>query len=92
VPITVRIDFSKANKDPGNVIPGILEVTGGVYIAIGYDRGAPSYRYAIKSFTPLITEFNKSAIPDYHGTGGPSPTPSPAPSASPTPSPKPCQP
>jgi len=92
VPITVRIDFSKANKDPGNVIPGILEVTGGVYIAIGYDRGAPTYRYAIRSFTPLITEFNKSAIPDYHGTGGPSPTPTPAPSASPTPSPKPCQP
>ena len=69
IPITVRIDFSKANEEPGNVIPAILEVTGGVYVAIAYDRTGPTYHYAIKTFSPLITEFDKAAIPDYHGTG-----------------------
>jgi hypothetical protein len=68
VPITVHIDFTKATKDPGNVVPGVLEVTGNVYIAIGYDRTAPTYEYAITKFSPLITEFDKAAIPDYHGS------------------------
>ena len=102
VPITVRIDFTKATLDPGNVIPGILQVTGNVYIAIGYDRTSPTYDYAIKTFSPLMTEFDKTAIPDYHGTGGPQPTPTPTPkptatptpkpTATPTPSPRPCTP
>jgi len=98
VPITVRIDFSKATMDPGNVIPGILQVTGNVYIAIGYDRTSPTYDYAIKTYTPLMTEFNKDAIPGYHGSGGggtPTPTPKgtptlpPTPTATPTATPKP---
>ncbi len=94
VPITVRIDFTKTDKDPGNVIPGMLQVTGNVYIAIGYDRTAPKYDYAVKSFTPLITQFDKSAIPDYHGAGGAPPTlpPSAPPSATPKPSPSSCRP
>ena len=40
-----------------------------MYIAIAYDRTGPTYHYAIKTFSPLITEFDKAAIPDYHGTG-----------------------
>jgi hypothetical protein len=67
VPIRVRIDFTKATKDPGNVVPGILQVTGNVYIAIGYDRTSPTYDYAIRTFSPLITQFDKNAVPDYHG-------------------------
>jgi len=70
VPITVRIDFSKAAFDPGNVDPGIIQITGNVYIAIAYDRTAPVYEYAIRTYTPMMTEFDKAAIPDYHGTGG----------------------
>jgi hypothetical protein len=88
VPITVRIDFNKTNKDPGNVIPGILDVNGSVFIAIGYDRRSPTYRYAIRSFSPLITQFDKPAIPDFHGTGGGGGTPTPMP----TPTLKPCTP
>jgi hypothetical protein len=84
VPITVRIDFSKATKDPGNVIPGILQVTGNVYIAIGYDRTGPVYDYAIKTQSPLMTQFDKAAIPDYHGNGNPPPTNPPTPTGTPT--------
>jgi hypothetical protein len=69
VPITVRIDFSKATKAPGNVVPGILQVTGNVYIAVAYDRTSPTYEYAIKTTSPLMTAFDKAAIPDYHGAG-----------------------
>jgi hypothetical protein len=104
VPITVRIDFSKATKDPGNVIPGILQVTGNVYIAIGYDRTGPVYDYAIKTQSPMMTQFDKAAIPDYHGNGNPPPTnpptptgtptlpPTPTPTATPKPSPSSCRP
>lgn len=46
------------------------EQPGNVYIAIAYGLSAPMYEYAIKSFTPLITQFDKSAIPDHHGVGG----------------------
>jgi hypothetical protein len=73
-----------------------------VYIAIGYDRTSPVYDYAIKTYTPLMTEFDKAAIPGYHGPGGPPPTISPTgtptvpptatPTASPKPSPSPCRP
>jgi hypothetical protein len=101
VPITIRIDFTKATLDPGNVIPGILQVTGNVYIAIGYDRTSPVYDYAIKTYAPLMTQFNKAAIPDYHGTGSPptstptprgTPTLPPSPTATPRPSPSSCRP
>jgi hypothetical protein len=94
VPITVRIDFSKATKDPGNVIPGILQVTGNVYIAIGYDRTNATYDYAIKTANPQVPQFDKAAIPDYHGTGAPPPTvpPTAPPTPVPTATPKPCQP
>jgi fibronectin type III domain protein len=94
VPITVRIDFTKATRDPGTQIPGILQVTGNVYIAIAYDRSSTTYDYAIKTYNPMITQFDKGAIPDYHGTGAPPPTvpPTAPPTAAPTPTPKPCQP
>jgi hypothetical protein len=100
VPITVRVDFTKPTKAPGNVIPGIIQVTGNVYIAVAYDRTSPTYQYGVKTFTPLMTEFNKAAIPDYHGDGTPEPTPTPTPKSTPTPtpvpsaspSPKPCTP
>lgn len=100
VPITVRIDFTKPTRAPGNVIPGIIQVTGNVYIAVGYDRTSATYQYGVKTFTPLITEFDKSALPDYHGDGSPDPTPTPTPKSTPTPvpsatpssSPKPCTP
>jgi len=93
VPITVRIDWSKATADPGNVVPGILQINGSVYIAIGYDHTGPTYDYAIKTTTPLMTQFDKAAIPDYHGSGGPPPNPTPTPTGKPTlpptPTPKP---
>jgi len=91
VPITVRIDFTKTDKDPGNVIPGILQITGNVYIAIGYDRTSPVYDYAIKTFSPMMTTFDKAAIPGYHGSGSPPPTtqPSGTPTLPPTATPKP---
>jgi hypothetical protein len=84
VPVTVRVDFTKATDDPGDAVPGIVMVTsqpgaraahptGGVLIAVGYDRTAPTYRYAITRFTPLITRFDKAAIPAYHGREPPSP-------------------
>jgi hypothetical protein len=93
VPVTVRVDFTKATRDPGNVIPGILQVTGNVYIAIGYDHTNPVYDYAIKTYAPLMTQFDKAAIPDYHGAGNPPPTNPPTPTGKPTlpptPTPKP---
>jgi hypothetical protein len=99
VPITIRIDFTKTDQDPGDVAPGILMVsdqdqshaTHGlsmVHVAVGYDRTSPTYHYAITSYSPLITEFNKAAIPDYHGDGSPTSThtPSSSPSQAGTPS------
>jgi hypothetical protein len=98
VPITVRIDFTRTDKDPGNVIPAILQITGNVYIAIGYDRTSPVYDYAIKTFSPMMTTFDKAAIPGYHGSGSPPPTSQPSgtptlpPTATPKPSPSGCKP
>ena len=98
VPITVRIDFSKATANPGNVVPGILQITGNVYVAIGYDKTGPNYDYAIKTYSPMMTDFNKAAIPGYHGAGSPPPTTPPTgtptlpPTATPRPSPSGCRP
>ena len=95
VPITFTVDFSKvpanADSDTLNIV-GALRITGAVmpvYAAViaQHDDSYPPLDSG--PFSPLITIFNRNAIPDYLGSGSPSPSPSPTPTPSPSPSPTP---
>jgi hypothetical protein len=83
--LTIRADLSRVGNS-GEV--GIIKVNGGAmpaYIGIfALHNDAPSTFVTIDP-SHFINDFNKSAIPDYHGAGSPTFTPAPpAPTRTPT--------
>lgn len=71
-PLTFRVDYTHLNpitSSDGDI--GVIKITGGVmpmYVAVIRQFFNQDARHPTVSSFPLITVFNKSAIPEYHGS------------------------